>query len=678
MSEGKYIQRFRWITIISGGILAFLLIAAWIGVTWFPSWKNYQVEYYRIALEKSEADDLKAEPTAIHQINSAGLNRTDRCITCHLGLENPAMKDAVQPHTMHPGSFLADHPVEQFGCTVCHGGQGRAISRVQAFGLDPSTHWDFPLLYPPYIESSCGKCHLAIFSSHKTLRGTETFMHGQTIFNREGCLGCHKARGVGGIVGPDLTEQGEKTRHEYNFRNIQGEQTISNWLKEHFKDPEMVSPGSDMLMINLPEEELEALATFTMGLAKPDIAFDYLGIEALQEFRGRRGTLSPDLSYTMICSACHGENGEGKDYESYKTGVPAIFNNDFLRAASAEMIKFTLLNGRGSRQMASWLPRHSGLEMQEIDSLVRLIEAQEKGQKDFNAVRLISGSLTRGLTLYNSDCSQCHGEEGAGGIGLPVNNSDFLSLASDQFLYNTLYHGRNIAGMPSWSHYSNNEMADIIRFLRSWGNGPVTDPIISLPPGDVVQGSLQYLYLCSRCHGEFGEGNTGPAILNPDFLSLAGDAFLYNTISTGRNHTAMFGWSTDVQGAGKLDRQGISDIISYMREVKTKERTYIYSGANTGSPDKGSALFAQHCTECHGGRGEGITAPALNNQELLSAASNGYLMATVTLGREGSRMPSWGNGSHGYESLSDIERRDLVAYIRSWQRFRIRLKVKED
>ena len=79
------------------------------------------------------------------------------------------------------------------------------------------------------------------------MNGMGVFMKGKTIFSEEGCLGCHQARGVGGILGPDLTEQGEKTKHEYSFQNIQGEQTISNWLKEHFRDPEMVSPGSQML-----------------------------------------------------------------------------------------------------------------------------------------------------------------------------------------------------------------------------------------------------------------------------------------------------------------------------------------------------------------------------------------------------------------------------------------------
>ncbi len=104
--------------------------------------------------------------------------------------------------------------------------------------------------------------HLSELNVHLYILEMDVFVKGKAIFTAEGCLGCHQARGVGGILGPDLTEQGEKTRHEYSFQNIEGEQTISNWLKEHFRDPEMVSPGSQVLTINLDEGEMEALATF--------------------------------------------------------------------------------------------------------------------------------------------------------------------------------------------------------------------------------------------------------------------------------------------------------------------------------------------------------------------------------------------------------------------------------
>ena len=226
--------------------------------------------------------------------------------------------------------------------------------------------------------------------------------------------------------------------------------------------------------------------------------------------------------------------------------------------------------------------------------------------------------------------------------------------------------------MPAWSKYESEELADLISYLRTWGEGPHLDANIQLPEGNPEEGNLQYHYLCSRCHGEFGEGDTGPAILTSDFQNLASDRYLYQTISGGRSHTAMFGWSTDVQGAGKLDRQGVSDIIAYMREIASQERDYIYHGSNPGSASAGKGIFASNCAQCHGENGEGIAAPALNNQEFLSAVSNGYILATISIGRQGTQMPSWGIGDEEHSALSTDQRKDLVAYIRSWQRFRIR------
>lgn len=118
--------------------------------------------------------------------------------------------------------------------------------------------------------------------------------------------------------------------------------------------------------------------------------------------------------------------------------------------------------------------------------------------------------------------------------------------------------------------------------------------------------------------------------------------------------------------------QDISNIIGFMRQDAEGPLTYIYPGANPGDHDRGSALFQKRCADCHGREGEGIKAPSLNNQEFLSAASNGYILATITLGRRGTAMPSWGYGQEEYPSLSKGQREDLVAWIRSWQRIRIR------
>ncbi|MBN1132155.1 MAG: c-type cytochrome [Bacteroidales bacterium] len=608
----------------------------------------------------------------IYQVELEHLNRIDRCITCHNGLEDPMMAAVQQPHTLHPGKFLTEHPVQKFGCTICHGGQGRALTKNEVFGLDPEYNWSRPLLYEPYIQASCGRCHLSIFNGHELLEGTDVFKWGQEIFGREGCLGCHKARGVGGILGPDLTEQGEKTKHEYSFQNISGEQTVSNWLKSHFRDPEMVSPGSLMLKIELPDDELDALATFVMGLARPEMPVDYFSLETLNELRGHRKVLNGPDVYSFSCSGCHGKGGEGKDYRDFKTGVPAIMNPDFLRVASGDFILFTLLKGRSLRQMSSWDPEVAGWSQEEIASLVRHLEGTIHSGLLTENITPVTGSVRMGKEFFRSHCQSCHGEGGTGETALAINKKDFLSRTDKDFIIETVLLGRNNSGMPGWPQMEKQETEDLLALLNHWYRIPENDGDPGLPPGKPEEGEFRFHYLCSRCHGTYGEGDTGPAIMDRDFLKAASDQFLYETIAEGRSNTAMFGWSTDVYNEERLNSQEIANIIAYLRSVAVKIPDYIYPGPNRGDLTRGKILFDDRCSECHGLMGEGSDAPALNNQEFLSAATNGYIMATITVGRIHTRMPAWGYPNREYPTLSGDDRQDITAYIRSWQRIQIR------
>ncbi len=88
--------------------------------------------------------------------------------------------------------------------------------------------------------------------------------------------------------------------------------------------------------------------------------------------------------YAQYCAHCHGANGEG----GHGTGVtfsrprdlpimpPALNNPGFLAAASDEMIKRTLLEGRAGTPMISFLK--VGLKEQDIDDIVSYIRSMEK------------------------------------------------------------------------------------------------------------------------------------------------------------------------------------------------------------------------------------------------------------------------------------------------------------
>ena len=149
--------------LIGAGLLLLLLFVAWISEGMNKEWRKVQNEYAAI-LGENQGRGFDAFERGIFQVDVPAFNRSDRCISCHHGLEDPNMMEMPQPHTTHPGDFLENHSVQQYGCTICHGGQPGALSREEAFGQLPETHWPYPLLEQPYIQASCGKCHLAIFS----------------------------------------------------------------------------------------------------------------------------------------------------------------------------------------------------------------------------------------------------------------------------------------------------------------------------------------------------------------------------------------------------------------------------------------------------------------------------------------------------------------------------------
>jgi len=67
----------------------------------------------------------------------AKVQKVDRCITCHLGVDQKGFEDAPAPFQTHPrlDLFLSSnspHPMEEFGCTSCHGGSGHSASFVTA------------------------------------------------------------------------------------------------------------------------------------------------------------------------------------------------------------------------------------------------------------------------------------------------------------------------------------------------------------------------------------------------------------------------------------------------------------------------------------------------------------------------------------------------------------------
>jgi hypothetical protein len=110
----------------------------------------------RLRLVKAQLEQRSAK---IQQNVLDSLNRIDRCISCHIGIEDKRLHDLEAPYKSHSGKHLVWHPVEKFGCTVCHGGQGLATNFTDVAHGDIK-HWDKPIPPKALLQTSCGKCHL--------------------------------------------------------------------------------------------------------------------------------------------------------------------------------------------------------------------------------------------------------------------------------------------------------------------------------------------------------------------------------------------------------------------------------------------------------------------------------------------------------------------------------------
>ena len=106
-----------------------------------PEWKQYQQEFEKYLEENISQESASALKLSVKQIWLPELNKVDRCISCHLGYDQPDLVRAPEPFTAHPD--IEPHSMMKMGCTICHGGQGFALKKKDAHG--EIEHWEEPL-----------------------------------------------------------------------------------------------------------------------------------------------------------------------------------------------------------------------------------------------------------------------------------------------------------------------------------------------------------------------------------------------------------------------------------------------------------------------------------------------------------------------------------------------------
>jgi len=148
---------------------------------------------------------VNVNPSGASLNNLGGAGLVDRCQSCHLGTDPLLVpvtmtvtkadlgleKSKDAPFTSHPDpEMMKYHPLEKFGCSPCHGGNGRALDSVEkAHGR--YEHWLWPLNYPENFEAGCQQCH----ASDMVTEHAPVLNHAKALYREKGCIGCHRFQG---------------------------------------------------------------------------------------------------------------------------------------------------------------------------------------------------------------------------------------------------------------------------------------------------------------------------------------------------------------------------------------------------------------------------------------------------------------------------------------------------
>ncbi|MDQ6992885.1 MAG: c-type cytochrome [Mariprofundus sp.] len=183
-----------------------------------------------------------------------------------------------------------------------------------------------------------------------------------------------------------------------------------------------------------------------------------------------------------------------------------------------------------------------------------------------------------GQEVFENNCLGCHqaGDNGHAGMAPLLTNADFLSIASDTFLFKTINEGRMNSGMPPWATLGDKKINAVIAYLRSQSSTENRSAAVNRAPtakGDSHRGSKLFEQICLTCHGIKGQGyengNTGTHIGDAAFLRVASDGYIREVIKQGRSGTAMRAF-TGPKAIAALKDQEIDDIIIYLRSLSTK------------------------------------------------------------------------------------------------------------
>jgi len=402
----------------------------------FREWAQTQDRYLRLIRQRGDAATLRRRFQAgLQQTWLPDLAVVDRCATCHVAMKETSLADVgTQPFRPHPP---IPHSLNEFGCAMCHRGQGAATTVEEAHRS--TREWEQPLLPARYVESSCGQCH------QNALAGTPQLNLGRKLLARYGCVSCHVLKTPGG-AGKTATDEPPPLTHI-------AEKTTREWIYAWLKNPQAYSVSATMPDFKLTDADARDISAFLMSQSTPSSS----AVASTTAAAATEAQEGASVYGESFCASCHAvQNAAGLI-------VGGDIGPELTRVGSKVKTEWLFQWLRNPRTYAEHtaMPQYRFSEKQ-LELLVSFLQAKTDSDL-LSSVRLepvTKEQVAHGKALVNErGCASCHE---INGVNRPDNFAPDLSAVGSRSLSKLVF-------VPEVAHTLPDYLAAKIRQPRVFG-----------------------------------------------------------------------------------------------------------------------------------------------------------------------------------------------------------------
>lgn len=186
-------------------------------------------------------------------------------------------------------------------------------------------------------------------------------------------------------------------------------------------------------------------------------------------------------------------------------------------------------------------------------------------------------------TLYNQNCSACHGENGQNGPALDLANPLYQAIVDDASLKKWITNGMPGTEMPAFGESAGGFLTEMqvdalvagmrANWAKSAPSGAAPPPYIANLRGDVKSGEQVYKEACASCHTKAGE-----QIFNGSYLALISDQSLRTITIAGRPDLGQPDWQHD-RSDRSLTNEDVTNVVAYLASLRSATPGQPYASA---------------------------------------------------------------------------------------------------